>query len=98
MPNAPAKLQRNQIRVCGGAVNNSIDPLTASAFVRRLGRDERPAHTMLVNRNMAAHVKPRHVNAYARRCSRQPTAVTYFGRACGPRNQSNGNRLWRVSL
>ena len=33
LANAPAKLQRNQIRVCGGAANNSIDPLTASAFV-----------------------------------------------------------------
>ena len=33
--NAPAKLQRNQIRVCGAAANNSIDPLSASAFVRQ---------------------------------------------------------------
>ena len=31
--NALAKLQRNQIRVCCEAANNSIDPLPASAFV-----------------------------------------------------------------
>ena len=38
-PNAPAKLQRNQIRVCCEAANNSIAPLTASAFVRQALRD-----------------------------------------------------------
>jgi hypothetical protein len=29
-----ASRPRSQIRVCGGAANNSIDPLSASAFVR----------------------------------------------------------------
>jgi hypothetical protein len=34
LANAPAKLQRNQIRVCREAANNSIAPLSASAPVR----------------------------------------------------------------
>ena len=37
-PNARAKLQRNLIRVCGAAANNSIAPLSASAFVSARGR------------------------------------------------------------
>jgi hypothetical protein len=45
--NASAKLQRIQIRVCGAAANNSIAPLSASAFVRptaRGGRGSAPPH------------------------------------------------------
>ena len=111
-PNARAKLQRNQRRVCGAAANNSIDPLSASAFVRwrlviadrprpeRCVRVRRMAHRWRVTakHRRSAHRAARRTST-ARQCRRRTPdwrAARYMTRRCRRRDRRSAADLHRL--